>query len=340
MPDYKNLKLYLQKICTNSITKSELTELIKISRVLVHAHLTYIRSSLSHLYQQQGLSAEDVAWDCLGNVFIKDQDFQYPLFLRFKQSLNAPLETLPDEEVLSAYKRLLTTIADKQLARLFGQNDSEGAKIHRNIRDCVKQTTLFTLQKDGRGLFIKPASHDSLEHLKIFPPEQLTTEFLSRLDHRRTTKNLLEELHTILVGQAEYRRTVLLVDVTQLFKKVFHGQEEFSEDNTQLQFSHISDIDIQMMCSQVRTALKEKIVFTYLTHGKINRSDAQAMFSAFEDMIDDWLSDSGLSQSLYYYVNRYLPMPESVYNASYRTKMEYLLKFVREEFHSHLMDDV
>ncbi|MBI3194691.1 MAG: hypothetical protein HYZ34_09545, partial [Ignavibacteriae bacterium] len=165
---HKNLKLYLEKISDGSISKQQLTEFIHYSRVIVQSYLFQIRTSLTFLYSQQGLSAEDVAWDCLGSLFIKDSTFRYPIFVRFKTSLSTSLETISEVELFSAYKGLLITFADRQLARLFAQFDVDGAKIHRNIRDCIKTTSLFTLSKDIRGLVLKPFAHNSLDHLPAF----------------------------------------------------------------------------------------------------------------------------------------------------------------------------
>jgi hypothetical protein len=203
----------------------------------------------------------------------------------------------------------------------------------------LKQSALFTLEKDFRGLVLK-LKDDPDEHLEEFPPEELEREIFSRLDHENTTPEMLALLHRTLTEQTKYRRSIPLVDVVQLFRKAYHGS---FEDVTEHQAPHadgLTNFEIKSICAQVELVLKEKIVFTYLARGKVNREEAEAIFGALKDICDDWCNGEQSQPSLYDYLKQYLNIDEKNYESNYRTKTEYLLKIAREEFAARLMKEL
>ncbi|MDI6766856.1 MAG: hypothetical protein QME52_08550 [Bacteroidota bacterium] len=218
--DRKKLKDFLLLLLEGNISHSELTELVHLSRAIIQSYLGYIRNSITYLCLQQGLTITDLAYDCIAEAFAKDEKNKFHQLENFAQSLDNDLESTPEPEIFLAFKSFLTRLADAQLARLFAQADPGGAKIHRNIRDCLKQSALFKLEKDFRGLVLKPKD-DTGEHLEEFPHEALEHELLNNLNHECSTPELLATLHRTLTEQTKYRRSVPLVDVVQLFRKTY-----------------------------------------------------------------------------------------------------------------------
>lgn len=337
--DCKKLKELLLCLLDGNVPHGELTELVHLSRAIIQSYLGYIRNSITHLCLQQGLTTTDLAYDCIAEAFARDEKNKFHQLENFVQSLDNDLESTPEIEILLAFKSFITKIADAQLARLYAQSDPGGAKIHRNIRDCLKQSDLFTLEKDFRGLVLKPKD-DTGEHLEEFPREALEYEILSHMDHDYSTPELLVLLHRILTEQTKYRQSVPLVDVVQLFRKVYHGGFEEATEHQVPHADGLTDFEIKSICAQVELALKEKIVFTYLARGKINREEAEAIFGALRDICDDWCNGEQSQSSLLDYLKKYLNIDEDTYESNYRTKMEYLLKIAREEFAARLMREI
>ncbi|MBI4547318.1 MAG: hypothetical protein HY707_05010 [Ignavibacteriae bacterium] len=335
------LRTYLQSLLKGSISETDLSRFIQLSRSIVQSYLGYIRASITNLCLQQGLTLTDLAYDCIAEAFARDEERRFPLLENFRNSLNTDLETIPENELFLAYKSFLKRIADAQLARLYAQSDPNGAKIHRNIRDSLKQSIHFCLNKDFRGYVVSPKGVDPLDHLETFSIEELEREFLSCAKPHHSTPEMLGILHTILGAQTSYRRSLPLTDVVQLFKKVYqfdyaqlkHVDHEFSIDG-------LSEFEIDRMRSQVELALKEKILLTYLARGKVDRKQAEAMFCAMQDMLVDWCEMKDAETSLLHYIRQHVDITEDVYETQYRAKMEYLLKIAREEFAARLMRDV
>jgi hypothetical protein len=285
----------------------------------------------------QGLTATDLAYDCIAEAFARDRDGRFVQIENFARSLRESIEALPDHELFLAFKSFLTTIVDAQLARLYAQADPVGARIHRNVREQLKNFETLKLERDFRGLVISPIYHDSLDHLDPFPIDRIERALYGSAE--RTIPEVLECLSKLLCGQAEYRRSIPLLDIVGVLKRSIGSEYEQSVDESEPGLDGLAKTEIEAIRSQVEVSLKEKILLTYLARGKIDRRQAEAMASAFHDLLWDWCFGDE-QKSLYEYLRLYLPMNEETYEGTLRTKMEYLLKIARDEFAARLMREL
>jgi hypothetical protein len=128
--------------------------------------------------------------------------------------------------------------------------------------------------------------------------------------------------------------------VVRIFKKIYASDAAMDEPLSRHGLEELSDFDISAIRLQVEAILKEKIVLTYLARGKVTRAEAEAMFLAMQDQFEDWIMTQDSESSMYKRVKKQLDISEHQYEATLRTKMEYLLKMAREEFGSRLMKDL
>jgi hypothetical protein len=337
----RNLKPHLTKILDRTISETELSKFVQLCRVIVQSHLEHLRSSLVGLCLFQGLTMADLAYDCIADAFMRDENARFPRLENFASSLRDKLDTLPELEVFLAFRSFMVRIADAQLARLYAQADPAGARIHRNVRDCLTESNLFSVQKDFRGLVLYPQYVDSLDHLEPFPTEEMDREFRSRSAPTKSTIELLQILRTILVEQSRFRRSVTVTDVVQLVKEVYRPEFGFDIENADHpSLNGLTDFEIDEIRAQVELVLKEKILLTYFARGKANRKEAEAMFRAFHDLFLDWCHAGASEASLCEYLRRHLPINEQAYETGFRARMEYLLKIARDEFAGRLMREL
>jgi hypothetical protein len=338
--DIKNLTTHLLQISRKSISDADFTEMIHLSRSIVLAYLRSLRYTVVKLCSEHGISENDLAFDCIAEVFSRNQAGDFVLVQNFLASLNHNVGSLPADEVFIVYKSFLIRIADTQLARLYAQADPMGARIHRNLRDCLKESKLFNLRKDFRGVVLYPLPEDPLDQLPAYPQELLIREFCNRAQRSHSTHQLVAILHDILMSQDQFRRSVALIDVVQIFKKIFELELEYEKENEPTLLGSLSPDDIEKLRAEVEDALKEKIVVTYFAKGKIDKRQAEGLWLACRDMISDWCKPECEKLSLYAYFARYYPVDARTYESSYRVKMEYLLKLARKEFSLRLTGDL
>lgn len=82
-----HLKPLFQRLIDGTIERDELARLIQISRTLVQAHLQHIRSSISYLCTNQGLTITDLSYDCVADAFSRDDDNRFVKLENFIGSL-------------------------------------------------------------------------------------------------------------------------------------------------------------------------------------------------------------------------------------------------------------
>ncbi len=337
----EDIRHHLQNILTGSASEAEITAVVQIFRSIVEPYLGYLRRSLVHVCTQQGMTISDVTYDCIAEALARDERDGFTQIENFVNSLNGPLDTLPSDEIIMALRSFLTRVADAQLARLYALTDPAGAKIHRNIRNCVSSSSVFSLTKESRGLVLRPLSVDSCDDLQEFPIEELERCFGFKGSPSCTIPQLLKKLYDVLAGQDVYRRSVALVDVVQLFKKGYAFDLEAQESEQEIFSSgNLTNFEVAEICEHVEKSLKEKIFLTYLVKGKLTKSQAEAIVHAFHDMLADWCTVEAPDPSLHEYISPYLVIDERSFESELRPKMSYLLKFVRSELSVRLIRDL
>ena len=335
------LRVYLRQTLDGSISQSELTGFVQLARTLVTAYLTTFRTSAGILCENHGISLTDLAYDCTADLFGRDDKGDFLHLESFVAALERPLDQTPDHELVAAFRSLLSRFADMQLGHLYAQADPAGARIHRNIRECIKREGTFRLARDFRGWVISPATVPDLNHLPPCSLDWVNAEFHARVRRVQQIPQLLGALHQVLASLTEFRRSIPLADAVQLFKGLYQGgqKSEFEEQEAQ-SLEGLRPFEINQLREQVGQILKETILVTYVAHGKVDRKQGEAMYLAFSDLLEDWCSGNGANFGIYEYLKRYLPIDEKVYKEGLRVKMEYLMKIAREEFASRLMGEL
>ncbi len=179
------------------------------------------------------------------------------------------------------------------------------------------------------------------KNLPRFPIDLLENEIYERIDHRKlTTPNLLEILHSVFKEKKCFYPSVLLIELVHIFKKIQSYEIINMENGLEIYCEDKTNYDIQQIRGEVEFILKQKLIFTYFYSGKLNIKEVEAYLRAFNDMFDDWCERFDSGASLYEYLNRHLPMNREEYENTYRSKMEYLLKIVQEEFKNRLIENL
>jgi hypothetical protein len=336
--DAEKLKAGLQQLVSRSASAAQLAEVVQLSRVIIQAHLESHRQSVLRLSLQHGLTITDLAYDCIGEAFARGADGSFPQIQNFTASLHIPLLDAPAIDVFLAFKGFLVRVAEAQLARLYAQADPVGARIYRNIREHLKRSDAMKLERDFRGLVVRPINEDSLDHLDPFPLDRIERTLSGIVS--QTIPELLQCLSKLLISQSEYRRSVPLFEIVGVLKRSVGSEYEYSiADNPAPGMEGMSKTEIETIRAQVETSLKERILLTYFARGKIDRKQAEAMASAFHDLLWDWCFGDD-PKSLYGYLRIHLTLSETEYENTLRTKMEYLLRLARDEFAARLVKEL
>lgn len=337
-----NLKSLLGAVVDGSASRQQQSELVHHSRTIIEAYLKHQRSSVTQLCLHHGFTITDLAYDCLGEAFGRNDIGGFPQLQHFADSLNSPLDDILDHELFLAFKGFLTAVTNAQLARLYVQADSARGKIHRNIQETIKKgRTPFSLTKDYRGYVLIPLKIETLDTLPPYPYDELQQGFLLHARSHFKIPDMLSALWKALDSQTQYRRSLTLVQVVQLFTTVYKAEEPKETDRIFDPANNgLTNEELEHVCRQIGQTIQQQIVLTYLVHGKLERHQAEGLANALRDYLLDFCFSEDKRTSLYCSVNKYLRITEEEYEETLRTKAEYLLKLAKDELAARLMKEL
>ena len=137
----------LVAISGNSINHSQLTELVRISRLIIQSYLINYRSKVFHLIARNGITITDLSYDCIADAFARNEENKFHIIKKFISSLNQNIKEIEVVNAFLAYKSFLIKVTDAQLSKLYSQSDPIGSKILRNVKDVVRCLDKFAIVK-------------------------------------------------------------------------------------------------------------------------------------------------------------------------------------------------
>jgi hypothetical protein len=336
-----NLRAFIQETLDGSISPTDLTKFVQLSRGIVTAHISIFRASTTILCDKLGLTSTDLAYDCIAEAFARDEAKHFLHIKRFVESLSEKLETISDAALLAAFRGFLCKFTDVQIGRLYALADPAGTKIYRNIRECIEREGRFEIHKDFRGWVASPSGKDDTDHLPPCPIEDLRVKISARTGPNDKVPRFLQILFDEIATLEEYRRSITMTDIVLLYKTVYRiGQGGPENVGSAPAVNSLEPFEIDQLRRDVEQSLKEKIFITYVARGKMTRDEAQAMFLAISDLIGDWCSGNGEHIGLHEYLHRHLELDEQAYRDQFRVKMEYMMRLAREDFACRLMREL
>ncbi|MFQ5822644.1 MAG: hypothetical protein ACE5JB_01160 [bacterium] len=126
---------------------------------------------------------------------------------------------------------------------------------------------------------------------------------MARIRGSSNIPDLIEKLTAILMEQEEYRRSIRLIDMVQIFRQFYLQFSELATtEESPWEFDRLSQHDIEVIQCEVRRAVQEKIITTYFLSGKVSKPEAEALSNMMSDMIADWCQEHEVQNSICQYV--------------------------------------
>lgn len=338
MDHRKQIKPLLLSILSNGSAYHDLMDLVHITSAISESYLKHYYPSFLRICTQNGLSEQDLAEDAILEIFARDQNGEYLYLQNFVESLNSSFDKTSPIDIYHAYKSFVQTVAIRQLVKTYAKVDPSGAKIYRNIRDHIRKCDFIKLKKDFRGFVIYPAHHSCSGNRKPFPRDGLEKRLALEAPGANNIPDLLSGLIRILNNQNQYRCSIPLFQVVNLFKRHYAhiSNHTFKRENG-IDLSALNKVDHNIIKSEVSRTLKQKILTTYVFPQKLDMDEAGKLFQTVIDIIDDWFDNHSERSTYYEHLKSNMPINKSQYNRRWRTKIEYLVRIAREQIGTYLL---
>ncbi|MBI4548022.1 MAG: hypothetical protein HY707_08585, partial [Ignavibacteriae bacterium] len=124
-----------------------------------------------------GLNEADLIYDCLADLFRRDEHGHFPYIQSFLNNHICNLTSRSDEDILIALSYLVVGQMNKNMIRIYSEADPTLGKILRNLKNALDKTNLFDQTTRFDEIYLLPRGVDPLRHCPALSPEWLDQAF-------------------------------------------------------------------------------------------------------------------------------------------------------------------
>jgi len=335
----KNLRENLFAILFNSYTEAQLNELIALCHAIASASLKYIISDGSIKQEYLGLRRSDIAYDCIADLFRKDEARNLVQFQTYFKSFSA--RDLSDAELLAHLRRIVQSKTHQGLFRIYQESDPSLGKILRNIKISIQVVRNFQETERFHEVHLTPIQCDPLDDRTTIDTEGLVKEFGPMVNGSENIPEMLSKLAVFLRTQTFHRRSVSLMSAALAFRALYaRGMQTHPAAEPTVEEKLLTD-DAQCAVHDACEQIKQRTSRKYLRTKKLHKEIFNSYFEAIEDHISEVvIGTDGHDSALFESLKKVMPGLTAVqYQRHHRSTMEYLARLCRKKAIEELQKD-
>ncbi len=355
-----NLTQLVQNIISGRYSQGELVQLINLAQKISLSYLKYQEVSgkrISGERVETEIELEDMAIDCIAELFSGDGHGNFPQLIRYYQPKFDENANITDQEVLVLTRRLVVRKTKQELSRIFRERDPEGAKIVRNIKVAIRSSDHLHIFKDmgkefvfyKNGFFIDESLPVNLHEYAHFlrksnppiPDDYLVTRFMNLYNPTDSVSNSINKLLENIHALDHFQNYISIEKIVKLIRSVkFDAFKERMrvDDNVPTPLDELESKEIESYIGLVMETIWDKIDSQYLSTGKLTAEKATIYNKALRDVLYDLIQKKDNS-SYFRNLKYYLPdLTQRDYRQFERSIFEYLAKVAKREFRKYLKE--
>lgn len=330
------IKKDLAALLVGSASPSQLKTIIRICHANAEGALAR-RGHLNHLLRLHGLSLTDLAYDCICDLFARDDDGRFKALESYFSAYG--VTAFSDEEAYFHLQRLSLTKVRNGLFRLYSEMDPQLARILHNIKVAAKALNLF-VEVDRLGdSCLAPALCETSEHLPPAEVSDLTAWLSAEASGNEFIPELLGKLCLSLRTQTSFSRVVPIVTLGLAIRS-FYNEKEVPRLGEPVTVIDDGGIDAAKAITDACNAVRVKTYRKYVDCGKVSAETFDLYFQVITQMLElRFISRDGegfqLSES---FIKLAPGMTLREYRENHRNKLEYLARLVQKRVARILQD--
>lgn len=331
MTNQLSYKGVFRTILDGRYTPSELNDFVRICYSLALPHIRRKIQLGKINLNAIGMSENDVVYDCLADLFHRDQSGTFPQITMFFRNQLVDIEEASEEHVLITLRRLVLGKVNNNIVRLYSEADPALAKIIRNVKLGIERTGLFELEQKFGEVHLIPRGIVHRTDLPGIPAEVLREEIVRVILIHDPIPNILRKLHTVLLDQRGHQASVSLVQIALLIKEVYALDSIVSVENDEYLDSGEQE-DIQKVLDRVCQKLASKKRASYVVNGKLDGVTFDLYISLVREiLLENCSGGPDAGRSYFEWFRTRLPdLTHQEYMERHRVSFEYLVRLARE----------
>ncbi|MBI5475555.1 MAG: hypothetical protein HY964_02320 [Ignavibacteriales bacterium] len=308
------IKELLRAGCSGTYSQRHMQELYRIFYSIARRTIRNKMISGKLSFDFLGLSEADITHDCIVELFTLGKDNELIELCKDFNYQRISIEDEDDEMLIVQIRRLICTVVNDNLFRLYNEADPALGKILRNIKIATGNNLAFKLVMRFDEYFLEIVKGDKLPYCKTMDDDFLHNEVCEIMSTESEIPGILEKLSITLIQQDVYQRHVRLMTLALAIKK---GYEHYNVHNIQesesVDAKFVTDDaarTIDMVCSKLKEEMKPRYVDkkvcaeTFELYMKVIK---KSLYSEFIDGTDGQISyfdhlidcDTGITKQEY-----------------------------------------
>ena len=309
-------------------------------------HICY-RMSLAYLHHrlrrgvlldnQFGISNEDLAMDCIAELFQRDESGRFVVIEHYFTPLQ--WETLNEADLKIALRRLVFSKVNESLFRSYREEDPNLAKIIRNVKEALKSESGISLVKHREASWLVAGDPDTpITNKPLAPQEILEAHLLDILCNTSNTYKAVASFIAFSKDHPHYCNAYPISGFAQAVRSAFASRTIVEHEEAPAIFeANEVDSAIQRAINYIQTSLHD----TYVRGGKLS----QKLFDTYVVAINKvlratfTLSEERIDSQYDALVSVMPGLSKDAYMAQHRNILQYLFKLSRSRMIYYLEDD-
>ena len=328
----------LRVLCSDHPTRSATRHVVDAAHRLARAYLIRRESAGRLSLNVLGLPLDDLAMDCIAQLFARDETGAFHELQRF--FADHSLDTFDAVDAHRALRTLVNQSVNDRLFRCYREADPGLGRIIRNLKRAIRHSTQCHLERRGSSLYVVVTNGDA--GTRLLPPDRLAAHLTAQITGALSTPACLDRTLSLLTGHPNAHPHYPVSLLAQSIRDAQHQVQTIAVacDNewstapaTSHHLDHLSVAAIRNVLVESVQAVREAKRAHYC-----RTDDRAAWYDTYMRGVQTYLEAQYVSpdrSSLTHHdaLRTYRPsLTRAQYRAEHRHTFEHLLRCTREAF--------
>lgn len=325
---YKNqIAVLLSDAPSREVIESIILESHRLAQALLRKRVRHGQLSTSFF----DLSIEDLALDCIADLFERDARGRFPQLRSYFTSVS--WQKLDEAGLHIALRRLIFSQVNDGLFRRYRQADPNLSKIIRNLKIAARSNPDGALISRNGQTWLIADPDGRLNGRPLAPPELVDIHLTSFIEGTVEMPTILAGMIACFREWPHYANGYPLVQLAKAVRSsLIRLQAVEQHRETATDRALLSD-EVQRAIAWAVEKVKADLHATYVANKKVDAATFDHYFRAVQDVIQhEYVAETGSATSYHEALQRYLPdLSMAAYRREHRNKFEYIAKKCRSE---------
>jgi hypothetical protein len=285
-----------------------------------------------------GLKEPDVVYDCLADLFRRDEKGGFPQIRTYFDHQIDRFEDSSDEELITSLRGLVFGKVGNNTVRIYSEIDPSLGRILRNLKLAVERAQLFEQMTRFGEVYLLPRNADAHFELPPIPFEVLQRDLSRIVLIHDNIPQMVKKLHAAVIGQKQFQRAVPIVSAALLFKEIYRLGWQTEEVGRE-PFEEAQEVDVVVkIAEKVCGTLRDEMHSTYVGKGKRTEEEFERYILAVRGILVNTFSDGEPDRASYFdSLRREFPrLTKESYKRKHQSVLEYLGKLAKERMRDEM----